>query len=81
MQRPAYGWAALRPPWYNAPKAGREIDPASVRQFRREVIEQIGYRYSLENRRKGWREAYRLGWRIIRVRIQPYATPAQSEEA
>lgn len=65
---PAYGWAVV------APGCGRpEIEAGSVRSRRVEAQDYIGaiFRRRDEPVRVGWRRAYRIGWRCIRVRISP----------
>lgn len=65
---PVYGWAAV------CPNGGRPIIEGSTvfaRSFYvREMIGNV-FRKGDETHVRGWRRAYRRGWRVIRVQISP----------
>lgn len=66
MSDDAFAWAAIAPDWASPPNF---IHEGTVRRSRKEVQELIGGTLT-DDPRKGWKIAYRRGWRCKRVVIR-----------
>ncbi|ASW06255.1 hypothetical protein [Rhizobium sp. 11515TR] len=67
-----FGWAAFATDGYPQPY----ILVHSCRRTRQEVCEYMGESWAIDGEtwRKGWKRAYRNGFRVIRVVVRPFGS-------